>query len=104
MWAVSALAVLLGALLAPAANPPGVLASAPPTAFAAPVGHQLDAGVAPRTENGSAPQHSATVADPLDDAGRVASPAAASALVERRTDSARGVGSGDIARERAPPG
>jgi len=104
LWAVSALAVLLGALLAPAADPPGVVAAAPPTAFAAPVGHQVEAGLATRATTGLAPQHSVTVADPLDDAARTATPAIASALVERRTDSTRGAGAGDAARERAPPG
>lgn len=104
LWAVSALAVLLGALLAPPADARGPFASAPPTAVAAPVGHQLEAGAAARAETGAGPHHHVSVADPLDGAGRSTVPATVSALVERRTDSARGGGLGDVARERAPPG
>jgi hypothetical protein len=104
LWAVSVLAVMLGALLAPPVETAGAFASAPPTAVAAPVGHQLEAGLATRTDTGTTPQHQLPGADLLDRADRSASPATRSALAELRTDSARGIGPGDVARERAPPG
>jgi hypothetical protein len=104
LWAASVLAVLLGALLAPPADTAGAFASAPPTAVATPVGHQLEAGVAARTDTAAAPHHQASGSDPLDGDGRSAAPSNASALARRRTDPARGVGPGDVARARAPPG
>src|SRR5262245_12764108 len=104
LWAVSALAVLLGALLAPPAESAGAFASAPPTAVAAPVGHQFEAGLATRADTSTTPQHQVPGADPLDRTDRSASPATRSALAELRTDSARGIGPGEVARERAPPG